>query len=105
MWPARCRGSLSVAQRSGHSRAEPRRGETPMSDLPTRLSEILNAAVETRSVAGVAITAGAGAQPQAVWSPAMSHDEPAFLAYSITKTFTAALLLLLGEERRVNLDD
>jgi D-alanyl-D-alanine carboxypeptidase len=76
-----------------------------MSDLPTRLSEILNAAVETRSVAGVAITAGAGAQPQAVWSPAMSHDEPAFLAYSITKTFTAALLLLLGEERRVTLDD
>src|SRR5262245_60961344 len=76
-----------------------------MSDVPAKLSEILNAAVEARSVAGVAITAGAGAQPQAVWSPATSRDEPAYLAYSITKTFTAALLLLLSEEGRLSLDD
>src|SRR5262245_45321571 len=76
-----------------------------MSDVPAKLSEILNAAVEARSVAGVAITAGAGAQPQAVWSPATSRDEPAYLAYSITKTFTAALLLLLSEEGRLCLDD
>jgi D-alanyl-D-alanine carboxypeptidase len=61
--------------------------------------------VETPSVAGVALSAGAGAQPQAVWSPEISRDEPAFLAYSITKTFTAALLLLLGEEGRLSLND
>ena len=45
-----------------------------MRDLPARLSEILNAAVEARSVAGVAVAAGAGAQPQAVWSPETSHE-------------------------------
>jgi len=76
-----------------------------MSDLPTRLSEILNAAVETGSVAGVAIAAGAGAQPQAVWLPATSRDEPAYLAYSITKTFTAALILELCEHAQLGLDD
>jgi D-alanyl-D-alanine carboxypeptidase len=76
-----------------------------VSDLHTKLSGILNSAVETCSVAGVAVAAGAGAQPQAVWSSDPSNDEPAFLAYSITKTFTAALLLLLSEEGRLSLDD
>jgi D-alanyl-D-alanine carboxypeptidase len=74
-------------------------------DLKTKLSGILNSLVEARSVVGVAVVAGAGAQPLAVWSPWASHDEPAFLAYSLTKTFTAALLLLLGEEERLSLDD
>ena len=32
-------------------------------------------------------------------------EEPAFLAYSITKTFTAVLILELCEERRLSLDD
>jgi len=43
--------------------------------------------------------------PRLSWSPEISRDEPAFLAYSITKTFTAALLLLLGEEGRLSLND
>src|SRR5690606_781357 len=32
-------------------------------------------------------------------------DEPAFLAYSITKTFTATIILQLCEEAAVGLDD
>jgi D-alanyl-D-alanine carboxypeptidase len=76
-----------------------------VSDLETRLSRILNSMLEGPSVAGVAVAIGAGAQPQAVWSPETSRDEPTFLAYSITKTFTAALLLLLGQEGRLSLDD
>jgi D-alanyl-D-alanine carboxypeptidase len=76
-----------------------------VSDLKTRLSRILNSMPEDPSVAGVAVAVGAGAEPQAGWSPETSRDEPAFLAYSITKTFTAALLLLLGEEGRLSLDD
>src|SRR6266566_603831 len=34
-----------------------------------------------------------------------ADEEPAYLAYSITKTFIAALVLLLRDERRVSLDD
>lgn len=76
-----------------------------MSDLETQLSGILSSVVEARSVAGVAVATGAGAPPQAVWLPEARHDEPAFLIYSLTKTFTAVLLLLLGEQGRLDLDD
>jgi D-alanyl-D-alanine carboxypeptidase len=76
-----------------------------MTDVKTKLSTILNSMLETPGVVGVAVTAGAGTQPQAVWLPEASHDEPAFLIYSLTKTFTAVLLLLLGEQGRLSLDD
>jgi D-alanyl-D-alanine carboxypeptidase len=74
-------------------------------ELKTRLVEILDALVADRGVAGVAVMVNGRAQPEAVWSPSSNHDEPAFLAYSITKTFTAALFLLLQEEGRLTLDD
>lgn len=52
----------------------------------------------------MAVIERAGAEPQAYWVPE-SDQEPAFLAYSITKIFTAALLLKLCEEGQLSLDD
>jgi D-alanyl-D-alanine carboxypeptidase len=75
-----------------------------MTDLKTTLTEIINRPVERRGAAGIA-TMGATAEPEVVWLPASAHDEPGYLAYSITKTFTAALLLLLRDEGRLTLDD
>jgi D-alanyl-D-alanine carboxypeptidase len=80
-------------------------GGARVTDLKSALSEILNAVVEARAVAGLVVVGGAGAQPEAVWFSQSSHDEPVFLAYSITKTFTAVLLLMLREEGRLTLDD
>ena len=74
-------------------------------DLKTRLEEILEALVADRGVAGVAVAVRGEAQPEAVWAPSPDQEEPAFLAYSITKTFTAVLFLLLQEEGRLTLDD
>ncbi|MBL0937643.1 MAG: beta-lactamase family protein [Gemmatimonadaceae bacterium] len=70
----------------------------------THLPEMLAAAAKERGAASVAIIEKAGAEPQAYWVPE-SDLEPAFLAYSITKTFTAVLILRLCEERRLGLDD
>jgi D-alanyl-D-alanine carboxypeptidase len=56
------------------------------------------------SVASVAVIERAGAEPYASWVPE-SHEEPVFLAYSITKTFTAVLILILCERGRLRLDD
>jgi D-alanyl-D-alanine carboxypeptidase len=52
----------------------------------------------------VAVIERGGAEPQAYWLPE-SDREPAFLAYSITKTFTAVLILTLCEEGQLSLDD
>jgi D-alanyl-D-alanine carboxypeptidase len=70
----------------------------------TRLAEILSTAASGRGVASVAAIKKAGAAPQVYWVPE-SDVEPAFLAYSITKTFTAVLILGLCEESRLSLDD
>jgi len=72
--------------------------------LKAALSEMLTAAVMGRGAASVSVLAPAGTEPQTCWIPE-SGDEPAFLAYSITKTFTAALVLKLCEEGRLSLDD
>ena len=69
----------------------------------TPLPELL-AAARGRGVASVAVIERAGAQPQAYWVPE-SDQEPAFLAYSITKTFTAVLILTLCEEGQLRLED
>jgi len=69
----------------------------------TLLPEML-AAARGRGVASVAVIERAGAEPQAYWVPE-SDQEPAFLAYSITKTFTAALILTLCEEGQLRLED
>ncbi len=73
-------------------------------DLRAILAEMLMAAATGRGAASVSVVAQARAEPQAFWVPE-SADEPAFLAYSITKTFTAALVLKLCEEGRLSLDD
>jgi D-alanyl-D-alanine carboxypeptidase len=69
------------------------------------LIDIINRTIEGRAAACIAIVSGAGARPEAVWVPASALDEPAYLAYSITKTFTAALMLQLRDEQRLTLDD
>jgi D-alanyl-D-alanine carboxypeptidase len=65
---------------------------------------MLAAAAKGRGVASVALIQRAGGATQAFWTP-KSEQEPAFLAYSITKTFTAALILKLCEEGQLRLDD
>jgi CubicO group peptidase (beta-lactamase class C family) len=69
------------------------------------LIEINPRTIEGRAAAGIAVVSGAGARPEAVWVPASAFDEPAYLAYSITKTFTAVLILQLRDEQRLTLDD
>jgi CubicO group peptidase (beta-lactamase class C family) len=69
------------------------------------LIEIIDRTIEGRAAAGIAVVSGAGARPEAVWVPASALDEPAYLAYSITKTFTAVLILQLRDEQRLTLDD
>lgn len=66
--------------------------------MPTliQLPEVLAAAARGRGVASVAVIQRTGAAAHASWVPE-SEQEPAFLAYSITKTFTAALILTLCE--------
>jgi len=70
----------------------------------TQLPGLLTAAAKGRGVASVAVIERAGAEPRAYWVPE-SDREPAFLAYSITKTFTAALILKLCEEGQLSLDN
>lgn len=65
---------------------------------------MLTAAARGRGVASVAVIERTGAKARACWVPE-SDQEPAFLAYSITKTFTAALILELCEEGQLSLDD
>lgn len=74
-------------------------------DLTTKLREIIDQPVEGRGAAGIAAILGAAAEPEVVWVPTSAHDEPGYLTYSVTKTFTAALLLLLRDEARLSLDD
>src|SRR5947209_12537275 len=65
---------------------------------------MLMAAARGRGVASVSVIERAGTAPHTFWDPE-SADEPAFLAYSITKAFTASLVLKLCEEGRLSLDD
>jgi D-alanyl-D-alanine carboxypeptidase len=81
------------------------RSPTPGESLSTTLVEIISRPVEGRGAAGVAVVTPSAGAPDVVWLPASAPVEPAYLAYSITKTFTATLFLLLREERRLTLDD
>jgi len=65
--------------------------------------ETLSAAAGQRGTASLAVIEHSGAAPLACWVP-QSDEEPAYLAYSITKTFTAALILQLCDEHRLTLD-
>ena len=75
-----------------------------MAGLRAKLPELLLAAARGRGAASVSVIARPGAEPYACWVPG-SADESAFLAYSITKVFTASLALRLCEEERLRLDD
>ena len=68
------------------------------------LREVIVAATRGRGYASVSIIARPDAEPETVWTPDAA-DEPAFLAYSITKTFTAALILMLSEENLLRIED
>ena len=70
----------------------------------TRLPDILTAAAGGRGPAGVAVVERPGCVPSAYWVPD-AVEEPAFLAYSVTKTFTATLILWLCEDGRLSLED
>jgi D-alanyl-D-alanine carboxypeptidase len=74
-----------------------------MTGLKTHLGEVLTAAVKGRGFAGASVIRWPGAEPCSVWLPESSY-EPAFLAYSITKTFTATLILQLCDEGTLDLD-
>lgn len=65
----------------------------------------LEAAVQGQGVAGVALIDSRQPSPEVAWTPATLPVEPQFLAYSITKTFTAALCLRLQELGYLTLDD
>ena len=57
-----------------------------MVDLAASLAEIVNRPVEGRGAAGIAALVAGAVDPVAIWTPS-SRDEPAYLAYSITKMF------------------
>jgi CubicO group peptidase (beta-lactamase class C family) len=67
------------------------------------LSNALGAEVQGQGVASVSAIDREGAA-FSYWTPE-SSEEPAFLVYSITKTFTAALVLQLCEEGALRLED
>ena len=84
-----------------------RHGGTPAEGLTafmTDFQELLVTATAGRGVAACSVIASAGAEPQSCHVPELQR-EPSFLAYSITKTFTAALLLRLCEAGRLGLED
>ena len=74
-----------------------------MINVQAKLNELLTTAA-ARGAVSASVIVRAGAEPQTS-GPAALGDEPAFLAYSITKTFIAALVLRLCEEGRMRLED
>jgi D-alanyl-D-alanine carboxypeptidase len=62
------------------------------------------ATASVRGPASVSALCSRLSEPITVWTPEAS-EEPAFLAYSVTKTFTSALVLKLCDEGRLSLDD
>jgi D-alanyl-D-alanine carboxypeptidase len=75
-----------------------------MVDSSIALIEAARRLVEDRGTVGLAVATGPDERPEAIWLPRTLDIEPAFLAYSITKIFTSALMLLLQQEGRVSLD-
>ncbi|MGH0034671.1 MAG: serine hydrolase [Myxococcota bacterium] len=72
--------------------------------MSAALRSLLERQIHPPTVAGLAVARGPDAPPEAVWTPASLGEEPAFLAYSITKTMLATLALRLQEEGRLALD-
>ncbi len=61
-------------------------------------------AVADRGVAGASVILRPGAEPVSRWLPDAAR-EPAFLAYSISKTFMATCVLQLSDAAVLHLDD
>lgn len=95
---------MPIGRRGDNSKGFQERLQSVVGDLRIQLAEVLTATARDRGVASVSLIERGGAEPHAFWVPA-STDEPAFLAYSITKTFTAALVLKLCEAGKLSLDD
>lgn len=69
------------------------------------LVEQVHAAVQGQGAAGVAVNDGVGGAVDRAWVPQTLPAEPRFLAYSITKSFIATLILRLQEGGQLTLDD
>ncbi|MCB0064145.1 MAG: beta-lactamase family protein [Caldilineaceae bacterium] len=69
------------------------------------LADQLLVAVQGKGTAGVAVIDGVDGVVDRAWVPQTLTAEPRFLAYSITKSFIATLILRLQERRLLTLDD
>ncbi|HSU92926.1 MAG TPA: serine hydrolase domain-containing protein, partial [Gemmatimonadaceae bacterium] len=78
--------------------------ESTFASLRAMLRDALLAVARGRGTASVSVIPWPGAEPESFWLPE-SATEPAFLAYSITKTFTASLIFMLCDEQRLHVDD
>jgi len=74
-------------------------------EVVSRAFENLDRRLAGRAIGGVEGVIGDSAHVSAAWLPSSVLEEPLFLIYSISKTFTAALALMLQEEKRLSLDD
>src|SRR5215475_15341 len=74
-----------------------------MRAVDSQLRNLL-ATASGRGVASVSALCSSFSEPITVWTSEASA-EPAFLAYSVTKTFTSALVLKLCDDGRLSLDD
>jgi D-alanyl-D-alanine carboxypeptidase len=74
-------------------------------ELRKALGSLLRARLSERGAACIAVEGGASRGARPVWLPESHVQEPAFLAYSVTKTFIAVLVLLLEQQGRLRLDD
>jgi D-alanyl-D-alanine carboxypeptidase len=76
-----------------------------MTDLAAILERATASDRTERGTAGLAVVHGPGDRVEVRWVPGDSPVEPSFLAYSITKSFTAVLMLMLQERGKLTLDD
>ena len=74
-------------------------------NLETIIEDVLTRRGSAGDAPAIAGTMGQVEEPVVRWSPASTVEEPRFLIYSVTKTFTATLFLLLQEGGALSLDD
>ncbi|HZI41994.1 MAG TPA: serine hydrolase [Gemmatimonadaceae bacterium] len=65
------------------------------------LAELLPLEADDRGVAAVSVVEQRGADPISIWTPELERPP----RFSITKTFTAVLILRLCEDGRLQLTD
>ena len=73
--------------------------------LAAKLDQILEKYAADGTAVAVALVEHPGAEPLTRTRPHGATEEPRFMIYSVTKTFTAALFLLLQEGGELALDD